>query len=109
MTNLNIYESPIRIDLMFGRNERKESYVVVKNHERTLFEGTPGECVTKIRRLVHELGLTVVPHIVFYLQTTGDEYPYCDYDKAEMKSRLMMISTASKCKIEVRTKVNTRF
>ena len=50
MTNLNIYESPIRIDLVFGQNARKESFVVVKNHQRTLLEGTPGECVTKIRR-----------------------------------------------------------
>ena len=110
MTNLNIYESPIRIDLVFGQNARKESFVVVKNHQQTLLEGTPGECVTKIRRIVHELALTLKnPHIVFYLQTTGDEYPYCDYDIAEMKSRLMMISVANKCRIEVRTKVNTRF
>ena len=109
MTNLNIFEKPIRIDVVFGKDMRKEVHVAVMNYERLLFEGAPGDCVTKIRRMVQELQWMKEPHIVFYLQTTGDEYPYFDYDKAEMKSRLMMISTGNKTRIEVRTKVNTRF
>ena len=109
MTNLNIFETPMCIDVVFGKDRREESYVVVMNHERMLFDGTPGECVTKIRRMVQELQWMKAPHFVFYLQTTGDEYPYFDYDKAEMKSRLSMMGTSMKCHIEVRSKVNTRF
>ena len=109
MTNLNIFETPIRIDMVFSQDARKEAHVKVMNHERLLFEGSPGDCVTKIRRMVQELQWMKEPRFVFYIETAGDEYPYFDYDKAEMKSRLTMMSVSAKCHIEVRSRVNTRF